>query len=57
TRMYFEDEPEANTQDPVLALIELRHRAHTLLAKSEGHDRYRFDIRLQGEGETIFFDV
>ncbi len=57
TRMYFEDEPEANAQDPVLALIEHQHRAHTLLAKSGGNDGYRFDIRLQGESETVFFDV
>jgi protocatechuate 3,4-dioxygenase alpha subunit len=57
TRMYFEDEPEANAEDPVLALIEHQHRANTLLAKSKGNDSYRFDIRLQGESETVFFDV
>lgn len=57
TRMYFEDETEANAEDPVLALIEPQDRMPTLLAVHEGSGQYRFDIRLQGESETIFFDV
>jgi len=57
TRMYFEDERQANAEDPVLALIENRNRISTLLSKCEGNDGYRFDIRLQGESETVFFDV
>lgn len=59
TRMYFADEEQANIEDPVLALVEL-HRRPTLLAAREtrdDHTLYRFDIRLQGEGETVFFDV
>ncbi|MDO5604751.1 MAG: protocatechuate 3,4-dioxygenase subunit alpha [Paracoccus sp. (in: a-proteobacteria)] len=61
TRIYFEDEAEANSSDPVLNLIEWENRRATLLAKRDG-DRdgvavYRFDIRLQGEQETVFFDV
>jgi protocatechuate 3,4-dioxygenase alpha subunit len=56
TRMYFDDEAEANAADPVLNLIEQVDRRATLIAKREG-DVYRFDIRLQGEGETVFFDV
>ncbi len=55
--MYFADEPEANAEDPVLAALAQQERVPTLLAAKEGEGRYRFDIRLQGEGETIFFDV
>ena len=60
TRIYFEDEAAANAEDPVLNLIELEPRRATLLAKREereGQVVYRFDIRLQGEGETVFLDV
>ena len=55
TRIYFEDEP-SNAEDAVLALIPAERRA-TLLAKRIAPDRYRFDIVLQGPGETVFFDV
>lgn len=60
TRMYFEDEGEANDQDPVLKIIEWENRRGTLIAKlteRDGMPVYRFDIRLQGEDETVFFDV
>ncbi|PRY76342.1 protocatechuate 3,4-dioxygenase alpha subunit [Yoonia maritima] len=57
TRMYFEDEAEANAADPILTRIEHQNRVPTLLAKKEADGVYRFDIRLQGEGETIFFDI
>ena len=60
TRMYFGDEAEANAKDPVLSLIEQADRRATLIAGREMRDGtpvYRFDIRLQGEGETVFFDV
>lgn len=60
TRIYFEDEDDANAKDPVLNLIELEPRRATLIAKRaerEGQVVYRFDIRLQGEGETVFLDV
>lgn len=56
TRMYFGDEEAANAADPVLSLIEQVHRRATLIARPEG-DAYRFDIRLQGDGETVFLDV
>ncbi len=56
TRMYFADEEEANTADPVLNRIEHQVRVPTLLAQRTG-DAYRFDIHLQGEFETIFFDI
>jgi protocatechuate 3,4-dioxygenase alpha subunit len=60
TRMYFGDETEANAKDPVLNLIEWEHRRATLIAErseKDGQPVYRFDIKLQGEDETVFFDV
>ncbi|WP_282026520.1 protocatechuate 3,4-dioxygenase subunit alpha [Limimaricola cinnabarinus] len=57
TRLYFADEAEANAADPILARIEHRDRIGTLMARPEGDGVYRFDIRLQGEDETIFFDI
>lgn len=59
TRLYFDDEAQANAADPVLNLIEQPQRRETLLAKRcevDGKPAYRFDIRIQGEGETVFFD-
>ncbi|WP_295042967.1 protocatechuate 3,4-dioxygenase subunit alpha [uncultured Paracoccus sp.] len=55
TRIYFEDED--NEGDPLLARIEQRPRVDTLIAKKTGDGTYRFDIRLQGEGETVFLDI
>ena len=40
----------------LLGLIEQAHRRETLVARADGN-RYQFDIRLQGEDETVFFDV
>ncbi|RKG36984.1 protocatechuate 3,4-dioxygenase subunit alpha [Acinetobacter rongchengensis] len=60
TRVYFEDEAEANAQDPVLKSIEWAPRRQTLIAKREERDGeviYRFDIRIQGEEETVFLDI
>ena len=54
TRLYFADDP-GNGEDPVLGGLDRAQRA-TLLAARAG-DGYRFDIRLQGERETVFFDV
>jgi len=56
TRLYFDDEAEANALDPVLALVRKKRR-QTLLAKATGKASYQFDIRLQGENETVFFDA
>jgi protocatechuate 3,4-dioxygenase alpha subunit len=55
TRIYFEDED--NSADPLLARIEQRNRVSTLIARKTGEGAYRFDIRLQGEGETVFLDI
>jgi len=49
TVMFFDQSP-----DPVLE--KLREKSERLVAKKEGGNRYRFDIRLRGEGETPFFD-
>ncbi|MBI1219159.1 MAG: protocatechuate 3,4-dioxygenase subunit alpha [Rhodobacteraceae bacterium] len=57
TRIYFEDEGEANAACPVLARIEHKARIPTLLAKKTGPGQYRFDIVLQGDDETVFFDL
>ncbi|UXS03488.1 protocatechuate 3,4-dioxygenase subunit alpha [Agrobacterium tumefaciens] len=57
TRMYFPEEQEANAADPVLARVEHKSRLATLIATREEGNTYRFDIRLQGEGETVFFDI
>ncbi len=54
TRVYFEDEA-ANADDPILALVPAERRG-TLIARKRG-DVWRFDIVLQGEAETVFFDV
>jgi protocatechuate 3,4-dioxygenase alpha subunit len=56
TRMYFGDEEAANAADPVLGLIEQAHRRQTLVARADAN-RYHFDIRLQGDDETVFFDL
>lgn len=58
TRLYFSDEA-LNQTDPVLTSIADPVRRQTLIAQlddSEGTPTYRFDIVLQGERETVFFD-
>jgi len=59
TRIYFSDEAEANAKDAVLQSVPADRR-NTLIAERVAQDgavRYRFDIRMQGAGETVFFDV
>lgn len=55
TRIYFDDEAAANRADPVLSSV-LSDRRATLVARTVDGG-YRFDIRLQGEAETVFFDL
>jgi protocatechuate 3,4-dioxygenase alpha subunit len=55
TRLYFDDQPE-NAADPVLQLVPAERRA-TLLARTIAPGHYQFDIVLQGEHETVFFDL
>jgi protocatechuate 3,4-dioxygenase alpha subunit len=57
TRMYFPEETDANTSDPILSRIEHQNRVPTLIALKEAEGQYRFDIHLQGSQETVFFDV
>ncbi len=58
TRLYFSDEAEANANDPIINLIEWTDRRETLIAiRQAGSSSYRFDIRLQGDDETVFFDI
>jgi protocatechuate 3,4-dioxygenase alpha subunit len=58
TRIYFGGEA-ANAADPVLALVPADRRATLIAAREPGNGNavYRFDIRLQGDNETVFFDV
>lgn len=56
TRLYFSDEIEANQHDEVLNSVP-ENRRNTLIAQKTNHSNYRFDIKMQGEGETVFFDV
>jgi protocatechuate 3,4-dioxygenase alpha subunit len=57
TRLYFSDEAKANAADPVLRLVGAPERIATLIAQRDP-DRplYRFEIHLQGDRETVFFD-
>lgn len=60
TRLYFSDETEANAADPVLNAVAMRERRKTLIAEKSSRDTqtvYTFDIVLQGENETVFFDA
>jgi protocatechuate 3,4-dioxygenase alpha subunit len=59
TRIYFSDEAAANGRDPVLVTVP-EERRKTLIAVRDGATSgvvYRFDIRLQGPDETVFFDA
>jgi protocatechuate 3,4-dioxygenase alpha subunit len=55
TRMYFADED--NSADPILTRLEHQNRVPTLIAQATAPGQYRFDIYLQGDKETVFFDV
>ena len=55
TRIYFADEAEANAEDAVLRGLP-DDRRQTLIAERTD-DGYRFDVNLQGDRETVFFDV
>jgi protocatechuate 3,4-dioxygenase alpha subunit len=58
TRIYFADET-ANDGDPILVLVPPERRATLIASRADrdGHPTYVFDIRLQGDGETVFFDI
>jgi protocatechuate 3,4-dioxygenase, alpha subunit len=58
TRIYFDDEA-GNAADPILALVPADRRATLIAERAAGNGNavYRLDIHLQGENETVFFDV
>jgi protocatechuate 3,4-dioxygenase, alpha subunit len=56
TRLYVSDEPDANARDPLLACVPEVRRA-TLIPQRQDDGVYRFDIHMQGDDETVFFDV
>jgi protocatechuate 3,4-dioxygenase, alpha subunit len=56
TRIYFPDEESANAADPLLSSLP-PERAATLVARPAGDGELRFDVRLRGEGETVFLAV
>jgi protocatechuate 3,4-dioxygenase, alpha subunit len=56
TRIYFPDETEANQADPVLQTVPAGRRP-TLIATPAGDNLLRFDIHMQGDRETVFFDL
>ena len=55
TRLYFPDEVEANAEDPVLSSLDDEARSTLVAVREDGG--LRFDIRLQGAGQTTFFAV
>ena len=59
TRIYFSDEANANAGDPVLSAVPDDRHATLIAQRGESEDGviYRFDIHMQGENETVFFDV
>jgi protocatechuate 3,4-dioxygenase alpha subunit len=57
TRIYFPDEEAANANDPLLSSIEDPDLRSTLVASTTDDGSLRFDIKLQGEDQTVFFDV
>jgi protocatechuate 3,4-dioxygenase alpha subunit len=54
TRIYFPDEAEANDRDPLLSSLDKGDRATLLAEQDDG--ALRFDVRMQGELATVFFE-
>ena len=59
TRLYFSDEAEANSRDPVFSRLPVERRDSLIARRESGSDaaNYRFDIHMQGEHETLFFEL
>jgi protocatechuate 3,4-dioxygenase, alpha subunit len=55
--MYFPEDAALHAADPVLTSIEQRPRVATLIATQTAPGHYSFDIRLQGDAETVFIDI
>jgi protocatechuate 3,4-dioxygenase alpha subunit len=56
TRFYFPDEA-GNETDPILALVPQERRGTLIASRQDGDAVYRLDLILQGDGETVFFDI
>jgi protocatechuate 3,4-dioxygenase alpha subunit len=56
TRIYFPEDAAANDTDPTLAAV-AADRRHLLVAEAESPGNYRFDIRLQGDDESVFLAI
>ncbi|MET7761810.1 protocatechuate 3,4-dioxygenase subunit alpha [Streptomyces sp. NPDC005393] len=56
TRVYFPENAEANATDPLLASLDPSRRETLVARPGSQPGTYRFDIRLQGEGETVFLE-
>jgi protocatechuate 3,4-dioxygenase alpha subunit len=55
TRIYFSDEV-ANDADPVLRLVPAERKSTLIASKEQGSDSYQWNVMLQGENETVFFE-
>lgn len=55
TRIYLPEDTDAHAVDPLLCSLSTDER-RTLIATREPNGSLRFDVRLQGEGETVFLD-
>lgn len=55
TRLYFADDPDADS-DPILQMVP-SDRRRTLMAQPTAKGEYSFDVVVQGENETVFFDI
>lgn len=55
TRIYLPGDDASLAADPLLSRVDASRR-DTLIARDDGQGTYRFDIRLQGEGETVFLE-
>lgn len=59
TRLYFSDQEADNKQDKVLNLVPTERRNTLIAQRKEQHGQvfYEFNIRMQGEDETVFFEI
>jgi protocatechuate 3,4-dioxygenase, alpha subunit len=57
TRIYFSDELAANAEDPVLAMVEPARRGTLIAQRAGSGDAFALDFHLQGDAETVFFEV
>jgi protocatechuate 3,4-dioxygenase, alpha subunit len=56
TRLYFSDEA-ANAEDPILKLVPADRRETIIAQRDPSKPVYRIDYRIQGDRESVFFDI